>query len=119
MSKLVLIADDHEIVRSKVSLMLQKHGFRVGSAENGAEAVRKAQEERPDLIILDFLMPGMNGIETARVLRFLMPQVPVVMFTSVAGATIEGEAKRAGISGLFSKLEPMELLLAHAKSFMN
>lgn len=119
MSKFVLIVDDHAIVRRMVSSMFENQGFRVCNAENGAEAVQKAQEEKPDLIILDMLMPIMNGIETARALRLLMPLVPVLMFTSVSGATIEREAKGAGIVALFSKSEPMDRLLAHAKSFMN
>ena len=53
------------------------------------EGVRKAQAEKPDLIILDLSMPVMNGLEAARELKVLMPRVPLLMFTNNAGTAIE------------------------------
>jgi two-component system, NarL family, nitrate/nitrite response regulator NarL len=53
-----------------------------GKAANGREAIEKAQELRPDLIVLDLAMPVMNGLEAARPLKRLLPRVPVLMFTN-------------------------------------
>jgi CheY-like chemotaxis protein len=69
--KCVLIADDHEIVRAKIASTFKSHGFEVRDAANGAEAVTKAQEAHPDLIVLDLAMPVMNGFEAARMLQAL------------------------------------------------
>jgi chemotaxis response regulator CheB len=72
--------------------------FRVcGEAENGKEAIDKARELRPDLIVLDLSMPVMNGLYAARVLKRLMPAVPLVMFSEYSNAFSEQEAHSTGI----------------------
>ncbi len=80
MAKSVLIVDDVEIIRRALcQLFTSEADFDVcGEAENGREAIEKAQELRPDLIVLDLSMPVMNGIDAARVLRRLMPAVPLI-----------------------------------------
>jgi DNA-binding NarL/FixJ family response regulator len=86
--------------------------FRVcGEAENGKEAIEKAQELRPDVIVLDLSMPVMNGIDAARVLKKLMPAVPLIIFSEYADAFSENEARLAGISALVSKSEHISVLL--------
>jgi CheY-like chemotaxis protein len=119
MSKSVLIVDDHAVVRRMVSSKFLKQGFRVCNAENGAEAVDKAQVEKPDLIILDLVMPVMNGFEAARALKVLMPHVPLVMFTNVVGPTMEKDARDAGFSALVPKLESVDRLLSHADELLH
>ncbi len=75
MAKSVLIVDDVELIRRALcELFKSEADFDVcGEAENGQEAIEKAQELHPDLIVLDLSMPIMNGIDAARVLKTLMP----------------------------------------------
>jgi len=73
---LVMIADDHAIIRRKLRSVFEAEDWQVSDAKDGAEDVRKAQELKPSLIILDLSMPVMNGLEAARALKLLMPTFP-------------------------------------------
>ena len=86
MAKTVLIVDDNAFVRHAVcELFKREPDFEVcGEAENGKEAIEKAWELHPDLIVLDLAMPVMNGLEAARVLRCLMPTVTLIMYSAFA-----------------------------------
>jgi CheY-like chemotaxis protein len=111
MGRLVLIADDHAVIRDLLSSMLAAHGFNVCQASDGAEAVRIAREKCPDLVVLDLSMPVMNGLDAARVLKAKMPSVPLVMFTNTIGPGVEREARSAGITAIFSKTASPALLV--------
>ncbi len=77
--KTVLVVDDVESERTAIE---SRTKFRVcGEASNGVEAIRQANELRPDLVLMDLAMPQMNGLEAAKVLRITMPTVPVVLLT--------------------------------------
>jgi two-component system, chemotaxis family, chemotaxis protein CheY len=117
--KRVMIVDDHAAVRRLVRSLFQAQGFDVWDAENGAEAVEKAQEPRPQLIVLDLSMPVMNGLEAARALKTLMPDVPLVMFTNHEGSAMEKEARAAGISAIVSKAESADRLVQHANVLLH
>src|SRR5436305_11386287 len=95
----ILIADDSRIIREALGRLFQKEEtFEVcGEAENGQEAIVKAQELHPDLILLDLSMPVMNGLDAARVLKRVMPEVPVIMFSAYSDATTEKAARSAGV----------------------
>lgn len=116
----VMIVDDHAVIRRMLRAMLEAESLVVSDAVDEAEGVRKAQAEKPDLIILDLSMPVMNGLEAARVLQLTMPHVPLLMFTNNAGAAIEKEARDAGISAVVSKSDANAswLLVAHAKTLL-
>ena len=79
----ILIVDDNEMVRRGVTLLLSSRAtWQVcGDAGNGKEALRKAMELRPDLILLDISMPGANGLEVARTLRHEMPEIKIVIMS--------------------------------------
>lgn len=79
MAKIVLVVDDHDIVRKMVCSMFIAKGFEVYYAENGAQAVEKAQELHPHLVVLDLAMPVMDGLEAARKSKMLMPSLPLLM----------------------------------------
>ncbi len=117
MEKRVLIVDDHEMVRKMVCSMFTAQGFDVSYAEDGAQAVRKAQELIPDLVVLDLAMPVMNGLEAARRLKALMPSLPLLMFTNTLGAILEKEARAAGIA-VVSKSDSPEQLLVQARALL-
>src|SRR5262249_6684248 len=78
-----LIVDDNAAIRATVrSLIEEKTGLRVcGEAVDGLDAIEKARDLKPDLILLDLVMPKLNGATTASVLRRMMPRVPIILFT--------------------------------------
>jgi DNA-binding NarL/FixJ family response regulator len=119
MAKTVLIVDDNARVRRAVcELFKREEDFTVcGEAANGREAIAKALELHPDLIVLDFLMPVMNGLDAARELKWLMPGVPLIMYT-MFGDMLQGQARLVGISELVSKSEPGAVLVHKARSLL-
>jgi two-component system chemotaxis response regulator CheY len=117
MSQTVLIADDNRSIREVLRELFDgEEDFEVcGDAENGSDAVQRAQKLHPDLIVLDFSMPVMNGMDAARVLNHVMPQVPILMYSAFSDCFIEKEARSAGIWALVSKSEPLSVLLGKAR----
>jgi DNA-binding NarL/FixJ family response regulator len=100
--------DNSPVVRKTLRQTLERQrGWEVcGEAADGREAIVKAQQLKPDLVVLDLSMPVMNGLEAARELRRLLPSVPLVMFTSFRTAHLTQEALSAGVSAVVSKAEP-------------
>ncbi len=116
----VLIADDNAFVRQRLGdLFSREPDFEVcGEAENGRKAVEEAQELHPDLILLDLSMPVMNGLDAARALKRLMPEVPIVMFSAYGDSFTEKEARSAGASALVSKSEQISVLVGIARNLV-
>lgn len=92
----ILIADDNESVRNALrDVLSRQNGWAVcGEATNGRSAVSLALELKPDLIILDFLMPLMNGLAAAAEISRTLPSVPVVLYTMHNSEQLDREAKR-------------------------
>src|ERR671925_380824 len=88
---LVLVADDEPRITKLVALTLHDEGFRVVTAGGGEEALKKAEEVRPDIVLLDIVMPDLDGIEVMRQLREWRP-VPVILLTA-KGSTADYIAK--------------------------
>jgi len=116
----ILIADDSPCIREALCNVFEREeDFDVcGEAENGKEAVKKAQELHPDLILLDLSMPVMNGLDATRVLKQMMPDVPVIMFSAYSGSSTEKEARAVGASALVSKFEHISVLLGKARTVL-
>jgi DNA-binding NarL/FixJ family response regulator len=110
--KRVLIVDDHLAMRRAVTRVLQSQSNVevCGEAENGRVAIEQAQRLKPDLIVLDLSMPIMNGLEAARILRGMMPDVPILMYTSFATSNLAEEALAAGVSRVSTKSSPPALI---------
>lgn len=120
MVKRILIADDHESVLRRVRGMVESHpGWKVcGDAVTGRQTIAQAAELKPDLVILDFAMPQMDGLKAASAIRTLLPKVPIVMFTMYCSAVV-GEAERHGISRVIDKAKSGALLPAIEELFAN
>jgi two-component system chemotaxis response regulator CheB len=105
----VLIVDDNRFFRERLSSMFNgEPDFEVcGEAENGREAVERALKLDPDLVILDLLMPVMNGIDAARVLRLIMPRLPLIMGMTAEDQLVEKEARLIGVTEIVPKSPPL------------
>lgn len=101
----LLIADDHGVVRQglKMYLGIDPELTIIGEAQNGIEAVRMAQELRPDVVLMDLLMPVMDGIRATEAIRREFPDIEVVALTSVLEDSLIVEAVRAGAIGYMLK----------------
>ena len=111
----VLIVDDHAIVRKGIrALLSEADGFEVvGEADNGQEAVLRAEECSPDVILMDLLMPVMDGIEATRQITSRRPEARVLVLTSFAADNKVFPAIKAGASGyLLKDSSPDELVRA-------
>lgn len=120
MSHTILIADDNLFIRQGLcELFEREEDFIVcGQAENGRHAIDEAQQLHPDLILLDLSMPVMNGLDATRVLKRMMPAVPVIMYSAYSDSFTESEARAAGVSALVSKSENISVLLGKARSLV-
>jgi DNA-binding NarL/FixJ family response regulator len=118
--KSVLIVDDSAYVRQALCELFKREGdFEVcGEAENGKDAIKKAQELRPDLIVLDLSMPVMNGFDAARILKRLMPTVPLIMYSAFGDRLAENQARLIGISEVVSKSEHASVLIHKARGLL-
>ncbi len=120
MAKTVLIVDDNEFVRQGLCELFERQAdFEVcADAENGREAIEMAEQLQPDLIVLDLAMPVMNGLDAARVLRRMMPAVPLIMYSAFGDRFVEQQARLIGISEVVSKSDPFPVLLAKARNLL-
>jgi DNA-binding NarL/FixJ family response regulator len=120
MAKSVLIVDDNAYIRQALCRVFQcESDFEVcGEAVNGRDAIAKAQDLHPDLIVLDLSMPVMNGFDASRELRQLMPAVPLMMYSAFEDRLVEQQARLVGISELVSKSQPAAILVSKARSLL-
>ena len=121
MNRSVLIVDDNAIFRRAVRhVFLSQEDFAVcGEAENGRDAIEKAQALHPDLIVMDLAMPVMTGIDAARVLNRLMPTVPLVILSGYSDVFSETEFRSLGASALVSKSDHTSVLLGKARALLH
>jgi two-component system, chemotaxis family, protein-glutamate methylesterase/glutaminase len=103
----ILVVDDSVIVRKTLSLILSREPDMevVGAARNGKEALEMVSRGRPDVVLLDVIMPGMNGLETLERLRETDPDLPIIMFSSITheGAAVTVEALSKGANDYVAK----------------
>ena len=100
----LLLADDHRMLREGLRRAMGDEGFDVvGEAENGEEAVRLAEELRPDVVLMDVTMPEMGGVDATRAIRQAGGPTRVIMLTMHADKEVLADAIRAGASGYLVK----------------
>jgi DNA-binding NarL/FixJ family response regulator len=109
----ILIVDDHEAVREGVrAILASRNDIEVcGEAVNGQEAIEKALDLRPDLIILDISMPILSGISAAKEIKARLPQVLILLFSMHESNELVREAKLLGVQGCVSKSQAGATLL--------
>lgn len=116
-AKSVLIVDDGPLLRQKLGEILTREGdFDVcGEAGNGREAIEKAPQLHPDLIIMDFSMPGMNGLDAVHALREALPSTPIIMFSNYNDDFLKRLALSLGVAAVISKSQSTSVLLRTAR----
>jgi DNA-binding NarL/FixJ family response regulator len=117
----VLVVDDFKPFREFVrSTLAERPEWEViGEASDGPEAVQKAVELKPDLILLDLGLPTMNGIEVARRFRELVPDAKIIFFTQESSVDLMEEALRMGVSGYVMKAKAGSRLLPAMDAVMS
>lgn len=121
----ILVVDDNPAVRNYLRALLEQQGtWQVcDEARTGGEALQRLQKTPPDLILLDFQMPDLNGLEVARQIARLCPQVPILMVTIHLSKQLAEEARKVGIRGTCAKsdvgsiVEAVEALLHQGTYF--
>jgi DNA-binding NarL/FixJ family response regulator len=107
-----LIVDDSDLVRRSLRTVLQANfDWEIcGEASNGQDAVEVFRNSQPDIVIVDFKMSGMNGIEAARRMLEIAPAVPIVMFTEHSSTELERRALDVGIRSVVSKMDAFPMV---------
>ena len=102
---LLLVVDDDVVIRNMLMKSLQKQGFNAIEAPNGMQGIELFRQHRPDMVLLDVLMPVMNGFETCQVLRELDPErtVPIIMLTGLDDVVSVDKAFDAGATDFITK----------------
>jgi CheY-like chemotaxis protein len=117
MAKRIVVADDNPRIRKMLCRLFEiEEDYTIcAEAENGEQAIELALKHRPHLIILDWSMPVLNGLEAARELKKIMPNVPIILFTQHADTGITLLESDVNINRVVSKTEP-ERLMGHVKA---
>jgi DNA-binding NarL/FixJ family response regulator len=115
----ILVIDDGDSVRDIIRIFLEKDGFEVcGEAADGVEAIEQAKKLKPDLIVLDLVMPRMNGAEAASILNQTMPKTPIVLLTLYKNVLGSALASAVGVKAIIDKTDGMGKLVACVRSLL-
>lgn len=112
----VLLVDDHRLVREAIrravqSFSTEKHVYNpIWEADNGREALDKVKEKRPDIVILDIVMPGMDGVEVTREIRSFDKKVKIIILSMLGRPEIILDSLNAGIDGYLFKMADLDEL---------
>jgi DNA-binding NarL/FixJ family response regulator len=112
MIKRVLVIDDNASIRGLVRTFIEaRPGLEIcGEAADGVEGVEKGRELKPDLIVLDFLMPRINGLQAAVMLQQIVPNTPIILLTFYKDAVPTDLAHASGVSSILSKTDEIAML---------
>ncbi|CAN5727498.1 hypothetical protein BH24ACT26_BH24ACT26_11910 [soil metagenome] len=110
----VLVVDDTDHVRNMLVDMLQLDGFTVaGEAASGPEAIRTTEQDQPDVIVMDYKMPGMDGLTAAKTIRSRRPTQAIILYTAYLDSLLEKQAREAGVALCVGKVEGLNQLERH------
>jgi DNA-binding NarL/FixJ family response regulator len=110
--KRILVVDDNAPIRGLVREFIESRpGFEIcGEATDGVEGIEKGRELKPDLIVLDFLMPRLNGLQAALILHEIVPNTPIILFTFYKNTISKDLAQAAGVASVLSKTDQLATL---------
>lgn len=112
MSNRILVADDEPSVLKVVKYYAEKNGYRVDTASDGESALQLFQDATPDLVVLDIMMPGLNGFEVCEAIREVDTRVPVIFLTAKGDLVDKGMGFKLGADDYVTKpFEPEELIM--------
>jgi two-component system, NarL family, response regulator YdfI len=107
----VLIADDSELLRSGLHELIEDHvGWFCTEAVNGYDAITKIQDLAPDILVLDLFMPVMDGLQAARAISNLLPDLPILLCTTDLPPALISKAQGCGIQGTVSKYDCRQII---------
>lgn len=110
----VMVVDDTDHVRAMLVDMLELDGFEVvGQASSGEEAIRMAAETAPHVIVMDYKMPGMDGLTAATSIRSANPGQAIIIYTAYLDPDLESKAKAVGVAMTVGKVEGLNQLERH------
>lgn len=113
MSTTIMVVDDSPFASKQIKDIVEDNGYEViGYAKDGEEAIEIYKELKPDIVILDIIMPGLNGLETAEILKKQDPAVKILMLSSLCDAGTMEEVKSIGVKHLIPKPLEADVLLA-------
>ncbi|MBR2838879.1 MAG: response regulator transcription factor [Kiritimatiellae bacterium] len=112
----ILLVDDDRSLRNSLRAMLEAEGFGVRTARNGDEAVKKFSERRPDVVLLDVMMPGKGGVQACEELRRIAPLAPILFLTAVPSDTTKLRAFGAGADDYIEKTCNPDVLVARIRA---
>jgi DNA-binding NarL/FixJ family response regulator len=109
----ILIVDDHELVRRGLrSILVTRPEWEIcGEAVDGSDAIERARELKPDVVLLDITMPHVNGLDAARIIRRDVPQAKVIILSQYEGSQMRARALEAGAQSYVSKSDASRQLL--------
>lgn len=118
--KTILVVDDEGVILKVIQMFLEKADYHVVTAISGPEALEKVQEEKPELIILDIMMPGMNGIQVAEKLKgdTTTQDIPILALTVLAERPKHEQIMAAGCDAYMAKPFEMDALLKKVRGLM-
>jgi len=116
----ILVVEDNNNNRYLIGYILGKHGYEVIEAINGEEGLELSLKERPDLILMDIQLPGMDGLETTKRIRSseVDGRVPIIALTSYAMTGDKERALKAGCTGYIEKPIDPETIMANIESYL-
>lgn len=115
----VLIVDDNKIIRQALKSMFDGGWVVCGEAEDGEEAVIMADYLQPDVVLLDFLMPKMNGLDAAKKILEATPKTPIAMYTLHQNQVFESAALAIGVRRVISKADMFSMLLPSLQDMLD
>lgn len=114
--KRVLVADDNGFVRKVLrNYLARTEGLSVCEAADGVEAIERAKQFRPDLIVLDLIMPNLNGAQAASIIKHEMPEVPIILLT-IEGSAAKTLTTAVGIDIVLDKCDGIHTLMRHVET---
>jgi len=118
--KKILVVDDEQVTLKLLSIRLGINGFDVVTASDGAAGLECARKEKPDLIVLDLMLPNINGFEICRMLKFddLYKHIPIIILSALHDQKERDRAVECGADAYFIKPFDLDLLLSKIRNLL-